>query len=218
MRHLPRQGGRRRLSATREVGTPAGPARLHLDGDPGGRLLLLGHGAGGGVESVDLLAARAAALGLGWCVVRMEQPYRVAGRRAPAPAAQLDAAFLAVCAALPTATLVTGGRSSGGRVACRTATAAGAAAVVALAFPLVPPTGSGASRDAELRQPSVPRLVVQGSRDAFGVPVAGPGVRVALVPGGDHAFRVRRVDRPDGVAGVRADIERAVAAFLQTVT
>lgn len=129
-----------------QVDTPRGPARvqLHHPSLSAGLLLVLGHGAGGGLRAPDLLAVRTAAVSAGAVVGLVEQPYRVAGRRAPAPAAQLDEAWTAVCADLtgrhPGLTLIAGGRSSGGRVACRTAPATGAAAVLALAFPLAPPS------------------------------------------------------------------------------
>jgi predicted alpha/beta-hydrolase family hydrolase len=129
----------------------------------------------------------------GWSVARVEQPYRVAGRRAPVPAPRLDEAFSAVVASLrlvvSTGRLVLGGRSSGGRVACRTAKPAGADAVLALAFPLHPPWRPESSRAEELEAAGVPVLVVQGDRDPFGAPADFPAdVRVAGVPG-DHSLR-----------------------------
>jgi len=198
----------REVSTLLEVVTPHGPALAHLDGDGGAYLLVLGHGAGGGVAAPDLCAVRDAAVANGGTVARVEQPYRVAGRRAPAPAAQLDQAWTAAVAAVvrhvgarvgtgTSPALVVGGRSSGARVACRTAADTGAVAVVALAFPLVPPRRSGRgqppggeqrpSRAGELAQVRVPVLVVQGERDRFGIPDAG-GCVVAVVPG-DHALR-----------------------------
>ena len=178
----------------REVQTARGVARLHVDGDLGGGLLVLGHGAGGGVEATDLLAARDAGLAAGLSVVRVEQPWRVRGRRVAEPPAQLDAAWLAAGAWLRAAgpagrPLVAGGRSAGARVACRTATALGATAVLCLAFPLVPPGRPERTRASELALPGVPLLVVQGSRDAFGVPTGA-----AVIEGADHAFAVRRGD------------------------
>ncbi len=160
--------------------------------------LVLGHGAGGGVEARDLQAVASAATEQGWRCVLVEQPWRVAGRKvAPAPA-RLDVAWLpAVAAALaltPAAAgpLVVGGRSAGARVACRTARACGAVAVVCLAFPLHPPGRPERSRGPELADAGVPVLVVQGHRDPFGSPdeVAALGlghVSVAAV-GGDHAL------------------------------
>ncbi len=125
----------------RELDTPHGPARAHLH--PARRpraLLVLGHGAGGGVTAPDLVAAAEAANAAGVSVALIEQPYRVAGRRSPAPAHQLDAAWLAVVEQLrEVPPLLCGGRSSGARVACRTAAATGAAGVLCLAFPLHPP-------------------------------------------------------------------------------
>jgi predicted alpha/beta-hydrolase family hydrolase len=179
-----------------EVETPHGPARvqLHAVDEPRGALVL-GHGAGGGVTARDLVAATEVALEERLSVALVEQPYRVAGRRSPAPAHQLDAAWSAVVAELragPLAglPLVAGGRSSGARVACRTAAATGAAGVLCLAFPLRPPRRSGEapSRLPELEAVPVPVLVVQGARDPFGIPPAAPGRDVVQVQA-DHGLR-----------------------------
>ncbi len=200
--------------------TARGLARVHLDGAPSRGLLVLGHGAGGGPDAPDLLAARDGARDAGWSVARVEQPWRVAGKRVAAAPPMLDEAWLAVVAGLAQQQpLVVGGRSAGARVACRTATELGAAAVLALAFPLLPP-GRTTSRATELALPPVPRLVIQGSRDAFGIPTGDPGdpgVRVEVVEGADHAFGVRRMDgrtREDVLTQVRI----LVRDWLQTVT
>ena len=194
-----------------EIDTPRGPARIDTDlpTGPASALLVLGHGAGGGVDAPDLLAVRDAVVDAGAVVVRVTQPYRVAGRRAPAPAGQLDEAWTAVLAALrerhPTVSRwVVGGRSSGARVACRTAHAVGAAGVVALAFPLHPPGRPERSRADELRT-GLPTLVVNGDRDPFGVPDPGPGVEVVLRPGERHDLR----RDPAGTAAVVRDWLRA---------
>jgi predicted alpha/beta-hydrolase family hydrolase len=180
-----------------DVPTPHGPARVHLDPVEAPRAaLVLGHGAGGGVGAADLTAAARAAKEAGLSVALVEQPYRVAGRRSPAPARQLDAAWLAVVerlrdvelAGLP---LVVGGRSSGARVACRTADAAEAAGVLCLAFPVHPPGRADdpdKSRLPELDAVLVPVLVVQGDRDPFGMPPEAPG-RDVVVVSGTHALR-----------------------------
>ncbi len=199
----------------REVETPFGPARADLRPAEGARaLLVLGHGAGGGVGAPDLLAATDAALAESVSVALVEQPYRVAGRRSPPPAAHLDAAWSAVVDAvrdgeLACLPLVVGGRSSGARVACRTAETVGAAAVLCLAFPLLPPgrrTGSApASRLPELEAVGVPVLVVQGARDPFGIPP--PRARRTVVEvQGDHSLR-----------SARAEIEAAVRDWLEEV-
>jgi predicted alpha/beta-hydrolase family hydrolase len=147
------------------------------------------------VGAPDLVAAKRAALAAGLTVVLVEQPYRVAGRRSPAPARQLDAAWVAVVEQLLEQelrglVLVVGGRSSGARVACRTAAATGAAGVLCLAFPLVPPrrTTPSPSRLPELDAVTVPTLVVQGERDPFGIPPASASRTVVAVPG-DHSLR-----------------------------
>ena len=156
---------------------------------------MLGHGAGGGVESRDLVTARDAALAEGLTVALIEQPYRVAGRRSPAPAKQLDAAWTAVIEHLRASQvhgvpLIVGGRSLGARVACRTAEATEVIGVLCLAFPLVPPrrTKPAPSRLPELDAVRVPTLVVQGESDPFGMPPPGPNRRVARVRG-DHSLR-----------------------------
>ena len=163
---------------------------------------MLGHGAGGGVDAGDLVAVTRSLTAAGWVVARVEQPYRVRGRRTPDRAPVLDAAWLAVVAALRRAhpgPLVVGGRSSGARVACRTATAAGAAAVVCLAFPLRPPprirSGTGEpgreqpSRAGELALVECPLLVVQGERDPFGRPQDFPPGPTVIAVQGDHSLR-----------------------------
>lgn len=178
------------------VETPRGQARVHFDepaAEPAG-LLLVGHGAGGGVYAPDLRAVRDAVIGAGVAVARVEQPYRVAGRRAPPPAKHLDEVWGAVAAALRaeprrgSLPLIAGGRSSGARVACRTARAVGAIGVLALAFPLHPPGRPERSRAGELAGCGVPVLVVNGDRDPFGVPEPSPGVTVRSVSGEVHAL------------------------------
>ncbi|WP_217913340.1 alpha/beta family hydrolase [Miltoncostaea marina] len=194
-----------------EVATGHGTALVHLHrAERPAAALLMGHGAGGGVSAPDILAATEVGLGLGVSVALVEQPYRVAGRRTPPPAARLDAAWTAVAERLLGGELaglphLAGGRSSGARVACRTAAATGAAGVLCLAFPLQPRGRSGPPRPSrlpELEAVTVPVLVVQGVRDAFGMPPDAPGRTVARVDG-DHRLAA---DLP----AVRA----AVAAWL----
>jgi hypothetical protein len=185
------------MSAVLAVKTPHGPARVHLQPvDEPRAALVLGHGAGGGVSAPDLVIATEVARAEGISVALVEQPYRVAGRRSPAPAAQLDAAWLAVVerlgsrelAGLP---LIAGGRSLGARVACRTVQETGAVAVLCLAFPVHPPGRPEKSRLAELDAVRVPVLVVQGESDPFGMPTDRRGRTVVRVRG-DHSLRADR--------------------------
>ena len=174
--------------------TPHGPALVHLHSapEPAGALLL-GHGAGGGFGAKDLLAATGAAREAGFSVAHVEQPYLVAGRRSPAPAKQLDAAWIAVAdhlrggelSGLP---LVAGGRSAGARVACRTAAEAGAVAVLCLAFPVHAPGRPEKTRLDELDAVEVPVLVVQGDSDPFGMPPPAAGREVVTLPG-NHSLK-----------------------------
>jgi uncharacterized protein len=182
-----------------QISTASGPARAEVDvaqsrGRPG-FLLVLTHGAGGGVASKDLLAASRGGLAAGAVVVRVLQPYRVRGASAPGSPDRQDAAWLEIIAALradyPGLPLVQGGRSNGARVACRTARAAGAAAVLALAFPLHPPGRAGdpeRSRAGELRSAGVPVLVISGERDPFGIPGEADVDGLIVLPGETHAL------------------------------
>jgi uncharacterized protein len=198
------------------VDTPHGPAQVHLHPVAEPRAaLVLGHGAGGGVGAPDLVAATEAACSEGASVALVEQPYRVAGRRSPAPAHQLDTAWTAVVEQLAAGELtglplVVGGRSLGARVACRTAEATGAVGVLCLAYPLQPPRRSSGtaspSRLPELDAVTVPTLVVQGERDRFGMPPAS-SLRTVVPVHGDHGLKTDL----DAVAA-------AVRAWLPTVT
>jgi predicted alpha/beta-hydrolase family hydrolase len=183
--------------------TPHGPAQVHLNLVEGAsRVLVLGHGAGGGVGAPDLKSATETALGAGVSVVLVEQPYRVAGRKSPAPAPQLDAAWISVCAQLPIEglTLLVGGRSSGARVACRTAGAVGAAGVLCLAFPLHPPGRPEKTRLPELEAVTAPVLIVQGESDPFGMPPEAPGRTVVRLRG-NHSLR-------SDINGLRAAVKQ----------
>ncbi|WP_396448515.1 alpha/beta family hydrolase [Actinomadura sp.] len=174
-----------------EVATAHGPAEVVLDEVEGPAfLLVLTHGSNGSVEAPDLLAVRDAALGLGGAVARVTQPFRFAGRRAPGPPAKQDAAWLEIVVPLRErfagVPLVQGGRSNGARVACRTAAPAGAAGVVALAFPLHPPGRPDRTRVGELRSAGAEVLVVNGDRDPFGVPDEADAAHVAVLAGERH--------------------------------
>jgi predicted alpha/beta-hydrolase family hydrolase len=193
------------------VETPHGPARVHLHPvDRPRAALVLGHGAGGGVTAPDLVAATEAAHAAELSVALVEQPYRVAERRSPAPAHHLDAAWTAVAEdlradALAGLPLIVGGRSAGARVACRTAGATGAVAVLCLAFPVHPPGRPEKSRLDELDAVTVPTLVVQGDKDPFGMPPdGGPNRTVVRVPG-NHSLRSKPA------------VREAVSAWLPTV-
>ncbi len=192
-----------------EIPTSGGVARVLVRasaGRPVGTLVLT-HGSGGGVGSPDLAALAGAARDAGLVVVAVEQPYRVAGRRAPPAPERQDAQWREVLAAIPVEPpLVLAGRSNGARVACRTADAWSAAGVVALAFPLHPPGRPERTRVGELAAAGCPVLVVQGERDPFGVPGRGRGRRVVVIPGAAHDLR-----------GAEAVIRREVRTFLRRV-
>ncbi|WP_037498013.1 alpha/beta hydrolase family protein [Solirubrobacter soli] len=188
-----------------ELETPHGPARAHVnEAEAPVGVLVLGHGAGGGVGAPDLKAATEAALAVNVTTILVEQPYRVAGRKSAAPAAQLDTAWKAVIEQLPIEglPLYVGGRSSGARVACRTSGAVGATGVLCLAFPLHPPGRPEKTRLPELEQVTVPVLIIQGESDPFGMPPEAPNRTVVRLKG-NHSLK-------SDVRGLRA----AVTSFL----
>jgi predicted alpha/beta-hydrolase family hydrolase len=200
------------------IATSEGDARVRVAAPEGATVgaLMLGHGAGGGVDAPDIRTAARAALAAGWAVALVEQPYRVAGRRSPVPAPRLDAAWIEVATALTIRggplhgiPLVTGGRSSGARVACRTAVRTGSIGVLCLAFPLQPPARAGVTTRAPNRRPElddtgVPVLVLQGRSDRFGLPRSSPALRREVV----------RVDGDHGLKRDRAAIAAAITRWL----
>jgi predicted alpha/beta-hydrolase family hydrolase len=170
--------------------------------------VVLGHGAGGGIGAPDLALLAETLPALGYDVVLVEQPWRVAGRKIAGPPPTLDLAWVAVLGDLDrTGPLIVGGRSAGARVACRTAYDTGAAGVLALSFPLHPPGRPEKSRAEELRAPGrrgIPIRVVQGERDPWGSPAAvGAELDhpewVASVAGA-HSFTRQPRDVADAVA------------------
>ncbi|NDL60046.1 alpha/beta family hydrolase [Phytoactinopolyspora mesophila] len=204
------------MSTEQTVQTPEGVARLWIDDAPGARLrLVLGHGAGGGIAARDLAALADRLPEQGITVVRVEQPYRVAGKRLPPRPPVLDRAWAAVLEAVPRdLPVVVGGRSSGARVACRTAQAVGAAAVVALSFPLHPPGKPERSRLPELLDAGVPTLVVQGERDTFGRPDEFPDGPFSLrtVAHADHGLSVPKAHSQ---AAATESVVAAVREFIE---
>ena len=180
--------------ASTDIDTPHGPARvvnLHPVRKPKASLLLT-HGAGGGIDAIDLMALAEALPQHGFDVQLLEMPWRVAGKKVAARPAVLDECFRAAYAAVDlSGPVVIGGRSAGARVACRLATPLAVEGVLALAFPLHPPGRPETSRLAELELPTCAQLVVQGERDTFGGPGEFPPDRnLVAVPYADHSLKV----------------------------
>jgi predicted alpha/beta-hydrolase family hydrolase len=208
------------------IPTTEGNARARVttpDAAPTGAVMI-GHGAGGGVDAPDLRTAARTALQAGWAVALVEQPYRVAGRRSPVPAPRLDTAWVQAAEVLAAAggpldglRLVTGGRSSGARVACRTAMRTGAIGVLCLAFPLQPTGRAGSDRESPSRQPEldgagVPVLVVQGRSDRFGMPDASVELdRIVMDVDGDHGLKRDHTGIDDAIDGWLRALPAAVA-------
>jgi hypothetical protein len=205
-------------ASIREIETPGGPARAHVRRPPRARgTVVLSHGAGGGVGSLDLELAAEVLVSHGWAVVLVEQPWLVAGRRVAGPPATLDAAWVPIVEALLAGRgrlprpLVVGGRSAGARVACRTAARLRADAGLLLSFPLHPPGRPERLRSAELELAPAPTAIIQGTKDPFGTPAelaayVAVGTTVHGVPGA-HSFP------PSSEPDLRAALER-VAGML----
>ena len=210
------------------VETPQGPGRLLIDpAEEPAAILVLGHGASGGPNAMDLELLAQRMPERRTTVVRFEQPWRTAGRRIAAQPPKLDEGWLAAMrwllerpwAAYP---LFVGGRSAGARVACRTANLLQPAGIVCLAFPLHSPGQPDKSRIAELLTPVAPRLVLQGSSDAFGRPAeiraasgGAAGIRLVELPGADHGFKVAR-SSDFTVADLRAAVLNEVGGFVES--
>jgi len=188
-----------------EVDTPEGPGRFYLsDADSPAALLIMGHGAGGGVDAVDLSVLASRLPDQGITLARFEQPWRAAGKKVASPPPRLDvawnAAVPALLAELDGLPYFFGGRSAGARVACRTAAQfPDVRGVVCCAFPLHPPGRPDRSRASELLGAGVPTLVVQGERDTFGGPdevlavlIQDEPITVVTVPGADHSMRTAK--------------------------
>ncbi|MCW2764476.1 MAG: hypothetical protein JWO11_435 [Nocardioides sp.] len=181
------------MSSQRTISTPYGDARLATDRARSAvATLLLSHGAGNGIDTRDLEALARNLPRNGITVIRLEQPWKVAGRKVATPPATLDAALTTAASSLRLQTpLVVGGRSAGARSAARCARDLGAVGCLALAFPLHPPGRPEKSRLPELRGAGVPTLVIQGERDTMGRPEAFPAdIDLSVVPGADHGLKV----------------------------
>lgn len=207
------------MTVEENVSTPEGPARLWRDEAERPRLrLVLGHGAGGGVQAPDLALLAKLLPADGMSVIRVEQPWRVAGKRIAQRPPVLDEAWTAALEAIPRdVPLVVGGRSAGARVACRTAVAVGAAAVVALSFPLHLPGRPEKSRLPELLGAGVPTLVMQGERDTFGRPEEFPNGPFTMVTVA-HADHGLKVPKGHGQAETLRTVVSSVREFLEPFT
>lgn len=188
-----------------ELDTPAGLARVHIHDTvlAPRATLVLGHGAGAGVDSRDLAVLAEELPKSGIEVLIIEQPWKVAGKKVANHPGQLDKAWVSALTQLKgrgfgLRKLFVGGRSAGARVACRTAPDVQPDGVVALAFPLHRPGVPEASRLPDLIEAVsvAPVLVVQGARDSFGGPdeialaalEQGVALRVISVAWAGHTF------------------------------
>jgi uncharacterized protein len=210
------------------VDTPHGQARFFVDlADRPISILVLGHGAGGGVGAADLELLARSLPPLGITVARFEQPWRTAGRKVGAPPPRLDEAWTAALGWLgeqewAQQPLVAGGRSAGARVACRTASDTTAAAILCLAFPLHPPGQPEKSRLTELLTPTQPRQVMQGSNDSFGTAEelraaigTVAGITLVELPGVGHSYRIAKSSAVEP-ATLHATLVTEVSRFIGT--
>ncbi|KQY54470.1 MULTISPECIES: alpha/beta family hydrolase [unclassified Nocardioides] len=182
--------------------------------------LLLSHGAGAGIDTPDLEALAKALPGQGITVHRLEQPWKVAGKKVATAPPTLDVALkLAADHLRPRTPLILGGRSAGARSAARSSRALGASGVLALSFPLHPPGRPEKSRVDELLGVKVPLLVVQGARDPMGRPEEFPaGTELLEVPYADHSLRVGKAAPLSGDDVTAMIVEATLEWIVREVT
>ncbi len=162
--------------------------------------LLLAPGAGADRNQAALVAIDEAVTSAGGVVVRMDFPYRKAGRRAPDRPPVLIAAAREEADALARRCdhLVMGGRSMGGRMGSMAAAeGVDVAGLVLISYPLHPPGRPDKLRVEHFPKLECPCLFVSGTRDAFGSPaeleaataaIPGP-VTHSWIDGKDHGLR-----------------------------
>jgi uncharacterized protein len=185
----------------RLVATPVGTARLDWYAASGGQraTVVLGHGTATGVEAADLQELARALPPVGIEVVLVTQPYRFEGKYEVADEPSLDRAWTAIWPSVSGRGMpvVSGGRSAGSQVACRTARALNAHGVLVLAYPLL-----GPGSPAELLATGTPTLVVQGGADPFGrpdqFPKLPPDIELVEIPSANHMFSTSRSNEGPG--------------------
>lgn len=165
--------------------------------------LVLAHGAGAPMDAPFMNTIAQGVADAGVRVVRFEFPYMAAGRssgkrRAPDREPILLQSWRDVIAKLgPPAKQVIGGKSMGGRIASMVADEAGVAGLVCLGYPFHPPGNPARARVKHLEKLRTPALIMQGTRDSFGLPdeiaqyKLSRKIRIAWIEDGDHSFKPR---------------------------
>jgi predicted alpha/beta-hydrolase family hydrolase len=174
------------------------------DGNIGARItLVLAHGAGAPMDHPFMNTIAAGIAGKDVRVVRFEFPYmakrRTTGKSgAPDREPVLMQTWRDVIAKLGAPQgIVIGGKSMGGRIASMVADETGVAGLICLGYPFHPPGAPTRLRTAHLEKLKTPALILQGTRDSFGLPeeVAkyrlAPKIRLVWIEDGDHSFKPR---------------------------
>lgn len=190
--------------------------------------LVLGHGAGAGMEHPFMAGFSRAISDEGVATLRFNFPYIERGRRSPDPERVLREAWLGAFDAGVTRSeggpVLAGGKSLGGRIASMcVADGMPAAGVVLLGYPLHPPGKPERIRDEHLYRILVPMLFMHGTGDPFAKPellgkvIDKLGSRAEDVPidGGDHSFNVR--GRKRDAREVGAELAELAAPFVRRV-
>lgn len=182
------------------------------DAGDGAANLLLAPGAGGDLDGAPLVALATAVAARGHRVVRVNLPYREAGRAGAPRAERSVAGYRAILAAArdeldPEGTWIAGGKSYGGRVATlAVAEGMAVAGLVLYGYPMHPPGKPDRLRVEHWPRVDAPCLFLQGTRDTFGsVELLEEHRRhlprratVEVVEGGDHSLAVTGKASPDG--------------------
>jgi len=167
------------------------------------KTFLFAHGAGGPMDSAFMQRVAEGVAASGVRVIRFEFPYMQRRREtgkggAPDPPRVLMQSFHdAIEQAAGGSTLVIGGKSMGGRIATMVAEDAKVLGVVCLGYPFHPPNKPEKTRTEHLENLRTPTLILQGTRDSFGLPEEisayklSPAIRIEWIEDGDHSFKPR---------------------------
>lgn len=193
--------------------------------------LVLGHGAGAGMNHTFLSDLAAALEQRGVGTFRYQFPYMESGSRRPDPPALCHATVHAAVEEArrraPHVRLIAGGKSFGGRMTSQAQAAQALAHVLGLAFvgfPLHPAKKPASERGTHLSDVKVPMLFLQGTRDELAdlslleplVANLGSHATLKRIEGANHSFHVlARSGRND--RQVMAELAESIAGWAQTL-
>ena len=189
---------------------------------------MLAHGAGAAMDSPFMNKIAEGVADAGIRVVRFEFPYmsrrrETGARGAPDPGQVLMQSWRDAIAELgDPKRMVIGGKSLGGRISSMVADEAGVLGLVCLGYPFHPPKRPEQTRVKHLRELRTPALILQGTRDSFGLPeeingyVLSRAIRIEWLEDGDHSFKPRVRSGRTEAGNLKRAIE-LIAAFVASL-